>query len=77
MKDEGEDEEEDEESPAEIIDEEYDLGLFVKEELIPYAIEYYLGVIKYDEEDYEDEEDEDDSDEDDRPKKRGRGPKLI
>lgn len=54
--------EEEEEDEAEIIEEEYDIGLFVKEELIPYAIEYYLGIIKEDVddegEDFEDEEDE-------------------
>jgi nucleosome assembly protein 1-like 1 len=53
--------EEDEVPEDEIIEEEYDLGLFIKEELIPYAIEYYLGVVKDDnecDEDY-DEDDED------------------
>jgi len=59
--------EEDEMGEDEIIEEEYELGLFIKEELIPYAIEYYLGVINdgddYSDgegEDFEDEEDEDD-----------------
>jgi len=41
---------------GEMIEEEYELGLFIKEELIPYAIEYYLGVIKDDDIDGEDGE---------------------
>jgi len=52
---------------GEIIEEEYELGLFIKEELIPYAIEYYLGVIN-EGDDYDGEEgefDEDEEDEDD------------
>jgi nucleosome assembly protein 1-like 1 len=60
--DDADEDEEDEVPEDEIIEEEYDLGLFIKEELIPYAIEYYLGVIKdeddgCDEEDFEDDED--------------------
>ena len=45
-----------------IIEEEYDLGLFIKEELVPYAIEYYLGIVK-DEDGGEDFEGEDEEDE--------------
>jgi nucleosome assembly protein 1-like 1 len=65
------DEEEEEENELEILEEEYDVGLFIKEELIPYAIEYYLGIIK--EEDFDDEEFEDDEDEEEeiKPKKKG------
>jgi len=62
-KDEDKDEEdEDEEDEFEIIQEEYEVGLFVKEELIPYSIEYYLDMNKQDMgmEDDEDMEDEDD-----------------
>ena len=57
-----------------LIEEEYDNGLFIKEELIPYAIEYYLGILRDEggedlgEEDFEDEEDE----EEDLPPKKGR-----
>jgi hypothetical protein len=40
------------------MEDEYNAGLFIKEELIPYAIEYYLDLIE-DNEDLEDEEDED------------------
>ena len=66
-KKEEDDEEEEEEDELDIIEEEYDLGLFIKEELIPYAIEYYLGIIKdegEDEGDFEDFEDEEDEDDD-------------
>lgn len=74
-KDKKDEEDEEEEDELEMIEEEYDLGLFIKEELIPYAIEYYLGVIKddYDGEDFgeDDEEPEDFSDEDVKPKKKG------
>jgi len=67
-------EEEHEEDEGDIIEEEYDLGNFIKEEMIPYAIEYYLGIIKDDEfegegEDFEDEEDEEDEP---APKKKGK-----
>ncbi len=73
-KKEDDDEEEEEEDEMDIIEEEYDLGLFIKEELIPYAIEYYLGIIKdegEDMEDMEDLEDEDDESEE-SPKRKGK-----
>ena len=72
-KDEDADEEEEEENELEIIEEEYDIGLFIKEELIPYAIEYYLGIIKedeFDEDEFGAENDEDDEEEV-KPKKKG------
>jgi len=60
----------------EIIEEEYDLGLFIKEELIPYAIEYYLGIIKDDGEDGEDMDDfEDDEEEEEEPRHKQKGKK--
>merc|ERR1712170_260169 len=60
---------EDEEDEMDIIEDEYDLGLSIKEEVIPYAIEYYLGVTKNEAEDEDDleplpeEGDEDDDEE--------------
>jgi len=66
-KEDKDEDEEDEENDEGEIDEEYELGLFIKEELVPYAIEYYLGVVKEDdygddcegcEDDEEDEEEE-------------------
>jgi len=68
-----EDDEEEEEDEMDIIEEEYDLGLFIKEELIPYAIEYYLGIVK----DYagdefgEEDEPEEPEEEEEKPKKKG------
>lgn len=60
-KDKDDEEDEDEEDEFEIISEEYEVALFVKEELIPYSIEYYLDMNKNDMEDFdEDEEDEED-----------------
>ena len=64
-KKEDEDDDEDEEGEMkieEIIEEEHDLGLFIKEELIPYAVEYYLDVVG-DEEMMGEEDDEGESDE--------------
>jgi nucleosome assembly protein 1-like 1 len=55
-----------------IIEEEYDIGLFIKEELIPYAMEYYLGIVADDdagEEGEFDEEDDEEEEEEPKPKK--------
>lgn len=48
-KDEQEDEDEEEEHEEDIIEEEYELGLYVRDELIPYAVEYFLGIVDEDE----------------------------
>ena len=48
------------------MDHDFDMGNDIKDDLIPLALEYYLGVIEKEEE--EDEDDEDDDDEDDGPK---------
>ena len=67
------DDEEDEGEDKLTIEDEYDLGLQIKEEIIPYAIEYYLGIVD-DEEDgcEEDEEGEDlEEEEDEKPKQKG------
>ncbi|CAK81442.1 unnamed protein product (macronuclear) [Paramecium tetraurelia] len=59
-KDEGE-----EEGKAGNIDEDYEIGKTIAEEVIPYSLEYFLG-INPDDEDYEDvDEDEDDEDDED------------
>ena len=55
------------------IEDEYDLALQFKEEIIPYAIEYYLGIAD-DEDDLgpEDEEEEEEEDEvEKQPKNKG------
>jgi nucleosome assembly protein 1-like 1 len=71
-------EEEDDEDidDNEFIEEEYELGVFIKDELIPYSLEYYLDLVDdedldddFDDEE-EDEEDEDDDEEDKKPKKK-------
>lgn len=46
----------------EFVDEEYDLGVFIKDELVPYSLEYFLDIV--DDDDCEDDEDEDGEDED-------------
>lgn len=51
---------EDEEDEFEIIEEEYEVSLFIKEELIPYSIEYYLDMAKGDFDGMEEDEDEED-----------------
>ena len=57
-------EDEDEEGDDLTIEDEYDLALQFKEEIIPYAIEYYLGIAG-DEDDLGDEDEEDEEEEDD------------
>ena len=53
------------------MDHDFDMGNDIKDDLIPLALEYYLGVIE--KADSDDEEgDEDDSDEDAKPKKGGK-----
>ena len=68
-----EEEEEDEEGDELTIEDEYDLALQFKEEIIPYAIEYYLGIAG-DEDDLgeEDEEDEEEEDDDKHKNKGGK-----
>jgi len=56
----------------EVMEDELNAGLFIKEELIPYAIEYYLDLIE-DEEDFDPEEDEEDEEEEENFGKKPRG----
>lgn len=71
-----ENESEEEEDTNIYIEEEYDLGIFIKDELIPYSLEYYLDIVdeEGDEEMEEDEDDmddgEDDGEEEQKPKKK-------
>ena len=53
------------------MDHDFDMGNDIKDDLIPLALEYYLGVIEKADSDAEDDDD-DDSDEDARPKKGGK-----
>lgn len=69
------DEDEEEIDENEFIDEEYELGIFFKDELIPYSLEYYLDIVDEDDDEEEEEDDEDEEDEDDdegekKPKKK-------
>lgn len=69
-------ESEEEEDTNMYIEEEYDLGIFIKDELIPYSLEYYLDIVdeEGDEEMEEDEDDmddgEDDGEDEPKPKKK-------
>ena len=74
-KDEEKDDEEDDEEPDELtIEDEYDQALQFKEEIIPYAIEYYLGIAD-DEDDLGGEEDEEDEEEEEEEKPKPKGGK--
>jgi nucleosome assembly protein 1-like 1 len=69
-KDEKDDEEEEGDEQAEKMDEDMELGNEIKDNIIPLALEIYLGVVELgdsEEEDMGDEED-DDMDDDDMPK---------
>ena len=70
-----EDDEENEENEENDITDEFDLALQLKDEIIPYAIEHYLGIAEGDggEEDEEDElgEEEEEEYEDSKNKRRG------
>ena len=54
------------------IDEHYDMGLQFKEEISPYAIEYYLGIADTESlgDEGEDEEFEEEEEEEEKPKKK-------
>lgn len=57
---------------GEQMDHDFDMGNDIKDDLVPLALEYFLGVIEKEEEADEDDEDgdDDDSDEDEKPKKK-------
>lgn len=60
-----------------------DIAQFLSEEVIPYALDFYLGIIEDEdmyggEDDYEDEEDDDDEDEPEKkPRGKGKGKKSA
>ena len=75
-KDEDKDEDDDEDEGDEMtIEDEYDQALQFKEEIIPYAIEYYLGIADDGEDDLGGEEDEEDEEEEEEEKPKPKGPK--
>lgn len=59
----GEGDEDEEEDENDFIDEEFDLGVFIKDELIPYSLEYYLNIIDEEDDGEEDMEEDDENDE--------------
>lgn len=61
------------------MDNDYDIGTSFKDEIVPLALEYYLGVIEQESDDEPDEDDDDSGDEKEaKPKKskggKGKGP---
>ena len=75
-KNEEKDEEDEEEDVDEMtIEDEYDQALQFKEEIIPYAIEYYLGIADDEEDELGGEEDEEDEEEEEEEKPKPRGGK--
>ena len=71
------DEDSDENGIGTQMDHDFDMGNDIKDDLIPLALEYYLGVMEKAESDDE-EGDDDDADEDPEPKKgKGKGPKVA
>ena len=74
-KEEKNEEDEDEEGEEVTIEDEYDLALQFKEEIIPYAIEYYLGIADDGEDDLGGEEDEEDEEEEEEEKPKPKGSK--
>lgn len=70
----------DEEDIGNQMDEDFDVGQKIKDEVIPLALEFYMDVIDQDDEEDEegDDNEDDDDDEDDKPKKpkkEAKGPK--
>ena len=72
---EGSDEDDDENQIGEQMDHDFDMGNDIKDDIIPLALEYYLGVVQQEEDDDDDDSDgdgpDDDSD-DDKPKKKAK-----
>lgn len=71
-----EDDDDEEIDENEYIDEEFELGNFFKDELIPYSLEYYLDLVD-EEDDFEEGEDDEDDEDDDEDKKEKPKKKLF
>jgi len=54
------------------MDQDFELGNTIKDDLIPLALEYYLGVIEQPDSEDEDDEEGDDDDSDEAPKKKSK-----
>ena len=75
----GSDSEDDEENKiGEQMDHDFDMGNDIKDDIIPLALEYYLGVIEKDNLSDDSDADDDDDDEEDEPKpKKKKGGKGV
>jgi len=71
-KEKDEENEEEEKDEDNYIEEEYDLGVFIKDELIPYSLEYYLDIVDEESEDGGEDEMEEDAEEEVEEKKPGK-----
>ena len=54
------------------MDQDFDMGNDIKDDLIPLALEYYLGVIEKADSDGEEEDEDEDEDDGPKPKKAGK-----
>ena len=63
------DSDDDENKIGEQMDHDFDMGNDIKDDIVPLALEYYLGVIEKEEED-DDEDDDDDDEDSDGPKQK-------
>jgi hypothetical protein len=54
------------------MDADFELGNTIKDDLVPLALEYYLGVVEQGE-DSDDDMDDDSDDEDEKPKSKKKG----
>ena len=71
-----EDSEDDEENKiGEQMDHDFDMGNDIKDDIVPLALEYFLGVIEKADDDGEDSDGDDDDDEDAPPQKKPKGKK--
>ena len=70
-KEEKDDDDDDELGEELNIEDEYDLALQFKEEIIPYAIEYYLGIADDGEDLGDEDEEEEEEDDEEKPKNKG------
>ena len=73
----GSDDEDPENKIGEQMDHDFDMGNDIKDDIVPLALEYYLGVIEKEDEDSDDEDGAGDDSDDDKPKKKGKGPKVA
>lgn len=57
---------------GEQMDHDFDMGNDIKDDLVPLALEYFLGVIEKQEEDEDEDGEDDDDDEEEMPKKKNK-----